>query len=241
MQIDLNCDLGEGAGNDTLIMPYITSANIACGGHAGTFQTMLETSKLALKSGVKIGAHPGYPDLENFGRVSIAMNRNDLYESIIRQIASLAEIVEGLGSALAHVKPHGALYNDAARNIQIAQIIADAVFHTDPHLILVGLSGSVMHSAAQATGLKFAHEVFADRSYTNNGQLVPRSQPNAMITDTDKSLAQVRQMLLCSQVDTITGTTIPIQADTVCIHGDHPHAPSLAQLLSHLLLPPSHP
>ena len=231
MQIDLNCDLGEGAGNDLLIIPHIARANIACGGHAGTIDTMKDTVASAMKYGVKIGAHPGYPDPDHFGRVSLNMSRADLHDSIIGQVRTLKQITEGLGGKLVHVKPHGALYNDAARDPAIARIIADAVFRVDPGLIFVGLSGSVMITAAEECGLKTAHEVFADRTYTDEGFLVPRTHPDALIADINKSISQVTRMILKGEVVSLNGKVLPIRADTVCLHGDQPGAPELAKAL----------
>ena len=235
MYSDLNCDLGEGAGNDSRIMPWITSANIACGGHAGDEGTIRETIRLALKFGVRIGAHPGYPDREGFGRVSLVMGRQELFDTIVHQIKKVKESAESLGGSLVHVKPHGALYNDAAMDPAKARIIAEAVRAVDPRLVLIGLAGSALISESIAAGLKAWQEVFADRAYAVDGKLVSRSQPGALIQDPEVSLIQVRRMLEKNEIVTSAGTIIPVHADTVCLHGDEPGAPHLAEMLSQAL------
>jgi 5-oxoprolinase (ATP-hydrolysing) subunit A len=231
MYFDINCDLGEGIGNDHLIMPHISSANIACGGHAGNDATMRETVRLAIAHGVQIGAHPSYPDPENFGRISMAIAPEELRRSIAGQIGSLLQITREMGGSLVHVKPHGALYNDASRDRQISGIIADAILEADPALVLVGLSGSVMLAVAAERGLKTAAEVFADRNYTDDGFLVPRSEPDALITGIRESVEHVARMVGQGMVRTRSGRIIPIRADTVCIHGDNPQAAELAKAL----------
>jgi len=234
MNFDINCDLGEGAGNDGLIMPHINSANIACGGHAGTQETMKVTIDLAMKHGVKIGAHPSYPDADHFGRISLPVSHEDLYVTIVGQIVALKKVAEEAGGQLVHVKAHGALYNDAARDRGIAQTLADAIFFVDPELIFVGLSGSLMIRVAEECGLKVAHEVFADRTYTDEGLLMPRNRTDALITDINRSLVQVSRMIRMGEVLSAGGKIIPIRADTVCIHGDQPGAPDLAKALNRI-------
>lgn len=234
--IDINCDLGEsfGAyqiGNDALIMPYISSANIACGYHAGDPVVMEKTVSLAMKHGVAIGAHPGYPDLQGFGRRSMKMTPEEIRSMIVFQVAALKGITESLGGKLVHVKPHGALYNDAAENETIARAIVRAILQVDPDLKLVGLAGSVMLEVASEIQVPFLSEVFADRAYLPAGQLVPRSQQGAVIHDWETSNRRVLQMINEGTVEAISGETIFIQADTVCIHGDNPSAPEMAKNL----------
>ena len=228
-QIDLNCDMGEGMDNDAKLMPFISSANIACGYHAGSDSIMRATVALAKQSGVSIGAHPGFADKENFGRTEMQLSETELYQLIWDQLALMQTITQEASVAMHHVKPHGALYNMAARDAVMARIICQAVKDFDAHLILYGLSGSYLISEAEALGLKTASEVFADRTYQDNGSLTPRSQPSAMIHDQASSLAQVLQMIQKQTVVSVTGKTIPLSAETICIHGDGPNALSFAQ------------
>lgn len=231
-QIDLNCDMGEGMDNDAKLMPLISSANIACGYHAGNDSIMRATVALAKQSGVSIGAHPGFADKENFGRTEMQLSEAELYQLIWDQLALMQTITQEASVAMRHVKPHGALYNMAARDAVMARIICQAVKDFDANLILYGLSGSYLISEAQALGLTTASEVFADRTYQDNGSLTPRSQPNAMIHDQASSLSQVLQMIQEQTVISVTGKTIPLSAETICIHGDGPHALSFAQQIN---------
>jgi UPF0271 protein len=180
--IDLNCDMGEGAGNDAVILPYITSANIACGFHAGDEHTMRQTIRSAKTYKVAIGAHPSYPDRLHFGRQEMNLSDSEIYTLVYQQLSILDAIAKEEDMVLNHVKPHGALYNQAAKDIRLATVIANAVNDFDPRLKLVGLSGSCLVNAAAAVGLHSISEVFADRTYTDNGHLTPRTQANAMIT-----------------------------------------------------------
>jgi UPF0271 protein len=227
--IDLNCDLGEGVGEDAQIMEYVSSVNIACGFHAGNASTMAETVKLAVAKQVKIGAHPSFLDLENFGRKEMNLPAKEVYDIVLYQLGALHGFLKAAGTKLHHVKPHGALYNMAAKDPQLAEAIAQAVFDFDPELILYGLSGSKMIAAAQQTGLKAAAEVFADRTYQNDGTLTPRSSDNALITNSNLALAQVLMMIREQQVITVDHKKINIQAETICIHGDGPHAFAFAK------------
>jgi UPF0271 protein len=234
--IDLNCDMGEsfGAwkmGNDSTIMDHITSANIACGFHAGDATTIRKTVELAIEKGVAVGAHPSYPDLQGFGRRSLAMKPDDVFDIVLYQVSALKGICESLGGQLHHVKPHGALYNDAAGDPGLARAIASAVKKLDPQLILFGLSGSRYIDEAQRLGLQTASEVFADRTYTEKGTLTPRSEPNALIRDTDQAIDQVINVVNSQTVITISGKSIPIKAETVCIHGDGSNALEFAQAI----------
>ena len=236
MVIDLNCDLGESfgnysIGNDPYVMKYITSANVACGFHAGDPTVIEKTIILALENGVGIGAHPGYPDLAGFGRRYMQMNMTDLRASILYQVGAVKAMTEALGGKLQHVKPHGALYNAAANDYEMATVITRAVKDIDSKLVFVGLAGSKMLRAAENTGLKIAHEVFADRAYNNDGTLVARSEAGAVIHDVNTCLNRVMQMIHEHTVLSITGETIPIKADTICIHGDNKMALDFARSL----------
>lgn len=238
LSIDLNCDMGEGFDSDAAIMPFISSVNIACGYHAGDTDTMHRTVELALKNNVLIGAHPSYPDRENFGRTDMTgkqLQPADLPAIITDQINLLEAICKTFGTSLHHVKPHGALYNRAAWDEEVSARICTAVKAANPALLLYGLSGSETQKQALAHHVAFASEVFADRTYQNDGSLTPRAQPGAMITDEDKSLQQVLQMLQQKTVTTVSGKTIPIKADTLCIHGDGPHALAFAQRIHQAL------
>lgn len=211
----LNCDLGEGIGNDAALMPYIDEANIACGFHAGDAFTMRETVALCIRHGVKMGAHPSYLDRENFGRKEIELSPEEIYLLVKKQIETLNQIVKTAGGTLNHVKPHGALYNTSAKNPEVAKAIAKAVKDVSGDLILFGLKGSLSIEVAQKMDLKTAEEAFADRRYENDGTLTPRSQPGACFTDVQDVLNQVEK----------------IKADTWCIHGDGPHALEFAKAL----------
>jgi 5-oxoprolinase (ATP-hydrolysing) subunit A len=240
LQVDLNCDLGEsfGAyqiGNDEAIMKYITSANIACGFHAGDPLVMQQTVTTCLKNKVAIGAHPGLPDLVGFGRRAMAVSPAEVYAMVTYQIGALQAFVIAEGSTLHHVKPHGALYNMAATDEQIAMAIAKAVSNICPQAVLYGLSGSKLINAGSKVGLKTASEVFADRTYQADGTLTPRNLPNALITDKAKAAEQVIQMVKEGTVAAEDGTTIEIVADTICIHGDGPHALAFASYISEAL------
>jgi UPF0271 protein len=226
--IDINCDLGEGCANDEQLMRLISSANIACGYHAGDEETMRRTVELAIENGVAIGAHPSYPDRENFGRTEMSLTADDLFDIISEQIYALARICDAAGAKLHHVKPHGALYNQAAKDRQLATAIAVAVNNVSTELTLYGLSGSYLISEAGAIGLATASEVFADRTYQNDGTLTPRSQSDALITDDEVSVAQVLQMIERQSVTSTTGETVPLKAETICIHGDGEHAVAFA-------------
>lgn len=234
--IDLNCDMGEsfGAyriGKDEELLDYITSANIACGFHAGDPSTMRKTVQVAIEKNVAIGAHPGLPDLEGFGRRRMDVSYDEAYDMVLYQIGSLQAFVKASGSSLNHVKPHGALYNMAAKDKHLADAIAQAVHDVDSSLILFGLSGSELVKAGKERGLNTASEVFADRTYQQDGSLTPRSQHGALITDEKESIDQVIRMAEENKVRTLQGAEIDLEADTVCIHGDGPHAVDFAASL----------
>ncbi len=229
--IDINCDMGEGIGNDEVIMPFISSVNIACGYHAGNEETMKLTIESAIKNNVAIGAHPSFPDRENFGRTKMDLPFAEIYDIIILQLRAINKIVKKHKAKLHHVKPHGALYNMSAKNTQIAEAIAQAVKDFDQNLILFGLSGSLSVEEAKKINLKIANEVFADRTYQDDGSLTPRSQANALIEDVDKSVQQALQMIKEKKVTSVNGKPIPIIADTICIHGDGKHAVEFAKAI----------
>jgi 5-oxoprolinase (ATP-hydrolysing) subunit A len=229
MFIDLNCDMGEGCGNDAELMKYISSANIACGFHAGDVETMRRTVELAIAHEVAIGAHPGYRDRENFGRTAASLSRTEVVEIITEQIATLNAVCKEFDATLHHVKPHGALYNQAAKDRELAEAIAEAVHQANSELILYGLSGSYLISEAEARGLITASEVFADRTYKADGTLTPRSQPDALINKSKDAVDQALQMINSQTVNATTGETISIRADTLCIHGDGEHAVAFAK------------
>jgi UPF0271 protein len=238
--IDLNCDMGEsfGAwtmGQDEALLDLVTSANIACGFHAGDPATMLRTVRCAAAKGVALGAHPSLPDLQGFGRRTMAITPEEARGLTLYQVGALAAFAKAAGTRLRHVKPHGALYNMAARDRALADAIAGAVRDFDPALILVGLSGSELIKAGQAIGLSCASEVFADRGYEPDGSLSPRSAPGAMITDEDVAVTRVLRMVLEGRVESRTGVDVALQAETVCIHGDQPQALAFARRLRRAL------
>ncbi|MCW3116438.1 MAG: LamB/YcsF family protein [Chitinophagaceae bacterium] len=221
--------MGEGSGSDELIMPFISSASIACGYHAGDEKTMKDTVDLCLQYNVAVGAHPSLNDRENFGRNEMDISLAGVYQLITEQLNALSKIVKK--TKLHHVKPHGALYNMAATNISLAAAIAKAVKDFDETLILYGLAGSYSLSEASKAGLKTASEVFADRTYQDNGTLTPRKQSNALIENTDKAIAQVLQMIKEKTVTSVTGNRVSILAETICIHGDGKNAVELAKTI----------
>ncbi|WP_100371714.1 LamB/YcsF family protein [Bacillus sp. FJAT-45037] len=239
-QIDLNCDLGESFGSytigqDELILDHISSANIACGYHAGDHNVMAKTVKMAKEKGVSIGAHPGFQDLMGFGRRVIETSQIDIYNSVVYQINALKGFCQLYNVRMKHVKPHGALYNMAAKDAGVAKAIAEAVYDADATLILFGLSGSELTKKGEELGLTVAHEVFADRTYQRDGSLTPRTQTNALLHDTDEAVKQVLQIVQTGTVVAVDGTTIPIKSDTICIHGDGEHALAFADSLNKII------
>lgn len=241
MRVDLNCDMGEsfGAyvlGADADIMPFITSANVAAGFHAGDPQVIDRTVALAVKHGVAIGAHPGFPDLVGFGRRAMSCAADEVEAMVLYQVAVVAGFAQAHGAALRHVKPHGALYNMAAQDHALALAIARGVARFGGRLILVGLSGSrAMQQAAEATGLRFVAEVFADRAYNPDGTLVSRRLPGAVHTDPAQAAAQAARMVKEHIVVAHDGTRVPIIAETVCLHGDNPAASANARAIREAL------
>jgi len=220
MSIDLNCDMGENIGNDEDIMPYITSANIACGFHAGDAQTMQDTVRLAKRYGVAIGAHPGWKDLEGFGRREMSLPPEEVEALILYQVGTLAAIAKSEGAVLHHVKPHGALYNQAAKDRLLAEAIAGAVKKFNGELILVGLAGSGLIEAGVEVGLKVANEGFPDRNYDPDGTLVSRKRANAIIESSEEVAAHALALVK----EGISSGGRQVNVDTLCVHGDHPLA-----------------
>lgn len=218
--IDLNCDLGEGTGHDEALMPLITSANIACGAHAGDTSVMRATVRLALRHGVAVGAHPGFADREHFGRRELALPPEQIVALVRAQVEALRAIARDEGAVVAHVKPHGALYNLSAHDAVVADAIAEAVAGIDTRLWLYGLAGGELLKAGKARGLRVASEVFADRTYQADGSLTPRSRPDALIENETDAETQVVRMIRDRRVRATDGTDVPIIADTVCLHGD---------------------
>lgn len=231
MKIDLNADLGEGSPHDEALLQLVSSANIACGFHAGDASTMRQSVRWALQYGVAIGAHPSFPDRENFGRSIMHLPAETVYAQTLYQVGALAAIAKAEGGALHHVKPHGMLYNQAAREPALAEAIARAVRALDANLVLVGLAGSELIRAGKAAGLVTCEEVFADRGYQADGSLVPRSQPGALLDSDEAALAQSLEMVLRQRVQATTGEWVALRADTLCLHGDGPHALAYARAL----------
>ena len=236
LAVDLNCDLGEGfgryqLGEDQAVMPLITSANIACGFHAGDPEVMASTVTLAHKYGVAVGAHPGYPDLQGFGRRDMALSPGALAAALAYQLGALAAFTRMAGTQLVHVKPHGALYNLAARDKPTAKTIAETVSGFDPQLILVGLAGSELVRAGREVGLRVANEGFPDRTYQLDGQLTPRSQDGALISEPEQ-VAENAVRLVTEGIAVDEGW---VKIDTLCMHGDHESAVENARLVRDVL------
>lgn len=223
--VDLNSDLGESfgvytIGNDSDVLQYVSSANIACGFHAGDPQVMQKTVAMAAARGVAVGAHPGVPDLVGFGRRKMAVTPQEAYAMVVYQVGALQAFTTAAHVTLQHVKPHGALYNMAAKDQTLAAAIAEAVYDVNPKLVLYGLAGSFLIREGKKRGLATASEVFADRTYQPDGTLTPRSQPDAMVTDENTAISRVLRMIQDGVVTAQNGEDIPVQADTICIHGD---------------------
>ena len=239
-KLDFNCDMGESygswtMGNDEAIMPHVTSVNIACGFHGGDAHIMRKTVASALKHHVHIGAHPGLNDLPGFGRRAFPVSPDQVYDLVVAQMGALAAVAKTQGARLHHVKTHGALYNMAANNDALSQAIAQAVLDVDDTLVLYALANSRQAFIAQDMGLQVAHEVFADRSYQDDGTLTPRSTPGAMISDPLQAIQQLITMLEKGHVIALSGKQVPIQADTLCLHGDQPGAAAFAQQIHQAL------
>ena len=232
--VDINCDMGESfgawrTGDDDALLPHITSANVACGFHAGDPSVMRRTVRTAAEHGVAVGAHPGFPDLAGFGRRRMDIAPDALYDLVVYQIGALLGHCRAAGVPLVHVKPHGALYNMAAADAGVADVIAAAVRDVDPRLVLFGLAGGELLGAAERAGLRGASEVFADRAYEPDGSLTPRGRPDATIGDPAAAAARVLRMVAHGVVETTAGTQLPVRAETICVHGDGTHAAAIAR------------
>lgn len=238
--VDVNCDMGESfgaciVGNDEAMMEYVSSVNIACGFHGGDPGVMRKTVALAASRNISVGAHPGFPDLQGFGRREMKMSLEEVYDCIVYQVGALMAFARIEGTTVHHVKPHGALYNAAARDPALSAIIAKAIHDLDSSLIMVGLSGSCMIDEGSKAGLRTCREVFADRVYQEDGMLTPRTAGNALIDDAARAARQVLQMVQRGTVTTSNGKEIPVHVDTVCIHGDGPQAIPIAKAIASIL------
>lgn len=242
LSIDINCDMGESTHlwpyhieKDRLLLSYVSSMNLACGLHAGDAHTMHELVEAAVTAGVAIGAHPAFADRDNFGRTNMQLPPEKIYDLVLYQIGALDAFLTIMNSRLHHVKPHGALYNMAAKDEVMAHAICKAIYDYDPQLLLYGLSGSKLIATATAVGLTTRSEVFADRTYQPDGHLTPRSQPGALIDNTEDALKQVLQMVQKQTVTAVNNKQLPIVAETICIHGDGEHAVEFARAIYELL------
>lgn len=234
--IDLNADLGEGEANDEALLQLVSSANIACGFHAGDAVSMRQSIRWALQYGVAIGAHPSFPDRANFGRSAMQLPPETVYAQIVYQLGALAALAAAEGARMAHVKPHGMLYNQSARDPLLADAIARGIKAVDPTLRLLGLADSELTKAGERYGLTVRHEVFADRNYRRDGSLVPRNEAGALIEDEQQALAHTLAMVQRGQVRTRKGHWVNVRADTVCLHGDGAHALAFARRIHAALL-----
>lgn len=233
---DLNCDMGESfgryqLGNDEALLSHVTSANIACGFHAGDPSTMRRTMRSAITKGVAIGAHPGYPDMQGFGRRFMEVTPQDAYDLVVYQVGALQGFASALGARLQHVKPHGALYNAVAADASLAAAIAAAVRDVDDALILFGLARSELVTAGENAGLRTASEGFADRRYLSDGTLASRRRPDALITEREEAVDQAITIVKEGKVRSIDGADVEVRADTICIHGDGPEAVEFARAI----------
>jgi UPF0271 protein len=241
LSVDLNCDMGEsfGAwqmGRDAELMDYVSSINVACGFHAGDASVIRKTIETAIKKDVAIGAHPSFPDLQGFGRRAMSLSAREIFDVVLYQVSALKGICEAFGTTLHHVKPHGALYNQAAKDAKLAEAIAQAVKAIDENLILYGLSNSFLISEAERINLKTASEVFADRAYQADGTLTPRTEPNALIEETEQAVSQVLQLIREQSVTAVTSEIVSLKSETVCIHGDGENALEFATAIHQKLI-----
>lgn len=227
--VDLNADLAEGCGIDEALMQRITSANVCCGAHAGGALEIRNALVWAKQYGVRVGAHPSFPDRENFGRTAMSMPSEDLRAHLLYQLGAVQALCAAAGVEMAYVKPHGALYNQAAADAELAALIADTVRAFNPKLKLMALSGSLLLKAGEAAGLGVISEVFADRRYMPDGSLVSRSRPNAQVDSDDEAVAQVLRMVQQGEVQSVDGTVVNVRADSICLHGDGEHALEFAE------------
>jgi UPF0271 protein len=239
-RIDINCDMGESygawkTGDDAAVMPYITSANIACGFHGGDPATIRQTVRLALDHGVAVGAHPSLPDLQGFGRRAMKITPQDMYDLVVYQAGAVEAFARAAGARLHHVKCHGALYNMAANDEALSEAMARAVRDLGGNLILYALSNSLMMHIAKKQGLQVAGEVFADRGYSDDGTLAPRDRPGGMIEDASQAVERALAMVEKGYVVALSGKPVPVSADTLCLHGDQPGAVAFARAISRAL------
>jgi 5-oxoprolinase (ATP-hydrolysing) subunit A len=239
-RIDLNCDMGElpeaiADGTQEALLRSITSANVACGGHAGDERTMRTTIEQAMRAGVAVGAHPGYPDRENFGRLELKMSAEAVADSVFQQVRALGAVAAACGTKLAHVKPHGALYNQAVKNRELAEAIANGVAKYSKNLVLMGLAGSPMLDVFRHAGFAVAAEAFADRRYEPDGTLRSRKFENALIRDPVEAAKQALSIAQRGIVTAHDGTEVELTAQTICIHGDTPGAPAIAATVAQTL------
>ncbi|MCI3920144.1 LamB/YcsF family protein [Paenibacillus sp. TRM 82003] len=238
--IDINCDMGEGfgayaIGGDDALVAWVSSANIACGFHAGDPSVMRRTVKSCLAAGVAIGAHPGLPDRQGFGRRSMALTAEEVFEIVVYQIGALQAIARAEGGSMGHVKPHGALYHMAETDRNVSEAIVRAVASASPDAALVGFSQGRLVAAGEAAGLRVRHEAFADRTYRRDGTLTPRTEPGAVIAAAAAAAAQALDLATNGRVRTAEGEWIPIRADTICLHGDAREAPAFAEAIHRAL------
>ncbi|WP_420399856.1 5-oxoprolinase subunit PxpA [Flagellimonas sp.] len=233
--IDINCDVGEGVGNEALIFPLISSCNVACGGHAGDLDTMTQVVKLAKRYGIRVGAHPSYPDKANFGRAVMGISDEELHDSILNQLQEFDTILHQESVKLEHIKAHGALYNESAKNERVALLLLDAIKAYGANVPLYAPFGSVMASIAKESGYEVHYEAFGDRSYNLDLSLVSRTLPNAVIQEPAKVLEQVLPIIKKGKIVTLSGETADIEAQTICIHGDTPSAFEILMYLSQQL------
>jgi len=231
MTIDLNADLGEGGNHDSELLALVSSANISCGAHAGSEANIRAALLTAQQHGVCVGAHPSYPDRDNMGRKVMSMSAQQLHKSLLQQLNHLRSLASDVSVPIAFIKPHGALYNQAARDLTLAMQVADTIRQFDASLTLVGLAGSQLLRAGQQAGLRTCAEAFVDRAYQHNGSLVPRSSVGAIIEDTEQAMQQALNIITRQCVQTHDGQLIPMMADTLCIHGDTPQALTFARAL----------
>lgn len=231
LSVDLNADLGEGAGHDEELLALVSSANIACGMHAGSAAMLRASIQAAKEHGVAAGAHPGFEDRENFGRRELPLGSDEIFALVLYQLGAFQALAHSLGVRPQHVKPHGALYNMAARDEEIAEAIVSAIRAIDPKLILFAPAPSALSRAAEARELRMAREVFADRNYLSDGSLVPRSHPQALLHDPEEAANRVFAMLRDNRVRAIDGNEIRVEVDTICVHGDTPRAVEFAREL----------
>ena len=235
LTVDINCDVGEGVNNEELLMPYISSCNIACGAHAGDVETIDRVIKLAQKYQVKIGAHPSFPDRKNFGREVMDISLEKLEISLINQIKLIQERLDLFGGKLNHVKAHGALYNLSAVDSNIAEVIVNSIKETAPNAILYVPYNSVIEKVALQNKLNIKLEAFADRNYNDDLTLVSRSQKNAVITNKDEVIDHISNMIIHQQVKTISNILVSIKPETFCVHGDNSEAIELVKHIHHSL------